>query len=53
LPFRAAAPAVAEFDWFTSPPLPGLRTRIACASFFGAICTAVASASASCSFFAA
>jgi hypothetical protein len=52
LPFRAAAPAVAEFDWVRSPELPGLRTRIDCASLDGESCTALASASASCLFLA-
>ena len=50
LSFAAIAPAVAEFDWVTSPSEPGLRTRIENASFDGAICFAVASASAFCSF---
>ena len=52
LPFAATAPAVAEFDWVTSPSLPGLRTRIDRASLLGATCTAFASASADCAFFA-
>ena len=52
LSFAAIAPAVAEFDWVTSPFEPGLSTRIEVASFFGAICAAVASASASCVFVA-
>src|SRR4029078_11203751 len=50
---RAAAPAVAEFDWVTSPSLPGLRTRIDPTLLDGAICTALASSSASCLFSAA
>ena len=48
LPFSAAATAVASFDCVTSPPSPGLSTRIEVASFSGFHCTASASASADC-----
>ena len=52
LSFSPAAIAVVLFDWSTSPSSPGLRTRIDPAVFSGLICTAVASASAFCSFLA-
>ena len=38
--------AVASFDCVTTPPCPGLSTRIEVASFSGFFCTASASASA-------